>query len=183
MKDQETRQEFIRLRAEGKSFRYIAEALHIGRATCSAWEKELKQEVDASKQERLEELYDNFAMTKAARVKRLGSTLNRIKDALEEADLAAMPPEKLLDFYLKYAAALKEEYTPAPVTPPAKSTESELYIILGSLQALLEKVKAGEVTAEQAAKEQAVINSLLKAYEAVELKKKIDMLESIVGSK
>lgn len=183
MKDQETRQEFIRLRAEGKSYRRIAEALQISRATCSIWERELKQEVDARKQERLEDIYDNYAMTKAARVQRLGNTLNRIKDALEEADLAAMPPEKLLDFYLKYAAALKEEYTPAPAPAPAKSKECELPIILQSLQDLLNRVRAGEVTTEQAAKEQAAITSFLKVYEAVELKKKIDMLESIVGSK
>ena len=183
MKDEATRQEFIRLRAEGKSYRRIAEALQISRATCSLWERELAQQVKACKQDKLEELYDNYAMTKAARVQRLGNTLSRIKDALEDADLAAMPPEKLLDFYLKYSSALKEEYHPAPAPRPEKSEQSELYTILRSLQDLLDRVKAGDVSTEQATKEQAAIASLLKAYEAIELKKKIDMLESIIGNK
>lgn len=183
MKDEATKQEFIRLRAEGKSYRRIAEALQVSRATCSLWERELAQQVKECKQEKLEELYDNYAMTKAARVQRLGNTLSRIKDALEDADLAAMPPEKLLDFYLKYAAALKEEYTPAPAPQPAKKPESELYTIIQSLQGLLERVQAGEVASEQYTKELAVTTSLLKAYEAVELKQKIDMLETIVGSR
>ena len=42
MKPQETKTEFIKLRAEGKSYSYIAEALHISKSTCTAWETELK---------------------------------------------------------------------------------------------------------------------------------------------
>lgn len=182
MKDEATRQEFIRLRAEGMSYRRIADILKISRSTCSLWERELEQSIKQHKQEVLEEMYNNYAMTKAARVQRLGSTLNRIRAALDSADLEAMPPEKLLDFYLKYAAALKEEYSPAPAEKPDKE-EVELYTVLHGLQSLLERVQAGEVTSEQASKEQAVIASLLKAYEAVEIKRKLDMLESIVGNK
>ena len=182
MKDESTRQEFIRLRAEGLSYRRIVEALHISRDTCHAWARNLEREIQERKREQLEELYSNYALTKQARIERLGNTLNRIKGALDSADLDAMPPEKLLDYYLKYSAALKEEYTPAPVQQVSRDTEQG-QAILQSLQSLLERAQAGEVSTEQATREQSILASLLKAYDLVEIKKKLDMLENIIESK
>jgi hypothetical protein len=56
-------------------------------------------------------------MTREARIRKLGDTLARINTALGGVNLATVPPEKLLDFKLKYTEALKGEYidtTPAP---------------------------------------------------------------------
>lgn len=182
MKDESTKQEFIRLRAEGMSYRRIAEALHISKDTCRAWDAAFMAEVKAQKNERLEELYSNYAISKEARITRLGETLKRIKTALDVADLEAMPPEKLLDYYLKYSAALREEYTPAtmPTTPATQATEQS---ILQSLQSLLERTQAGEVSTEQATREQSILASLLKAYDIIEIKKKLEMLENLIESK
>lgn len=41
MKPQGTKTEFIRLRAEGRSYNYIADKLHISKSTCSSWEAKL----------------------------------------------------------------------------------------------------------------------------------------------
>ncbi|MCY7102697.1 hypothetical protein [Streptococcus oralis] len=56
MKSQETKTEFIKLRASGKSFDYIAKELSISKLTCSSWEKELKDAIAELKQEQLNEL-------------------------------------------------------------------------------------------------------------------------------
>ncbi len=37
--------EFIKLRAEGKSYSFIAETLHISKSTCTSWERELKDQI------------------------------------------------------------------------------------------------------------------------------------------
>ena len=58
MKSQETKTEFIALRAQGKTFEHIAKELNISKSTCSAWEKELKTAIADLKQEQLNELYD-----------------------------------------------------------------------------------------------------------------------------
>jgi DNA-directed RNA polymerase specialized sigma24 family protein len=42
MKPQEQKAEFIRLRAEGKSYSFIAGSLKISKSTCTSWERELK---------------------------------------------------------------------------------------------------------------------------------------------
>ncbi len=182
MKPQETKTEFIRLRAEGRSYSYIADKLHISKSTCSSWEAELKGAIAELKQEQLSELYSSYAMTKEARIKKLGDTLESINTALDGADLTEIPPEKLLDFKLKYTEALKGEYTGSgtPYQFTDRLDPKEIVIALGDL---LNRVRAGEVTAEQANRESTVIANLLKAYDTVEVKAKLDALEAIIGGR
>lgn len=182
MKPQEQRNEFVRLRAEGKSYTVISKELGISKSTCTSWERELKEEVAALKREQLNELYDSYYMTKEARIKKLGDTLSKINTALDEADLSNVAPERLLDYKLKYTEALKEEFipiTPAHVLPDSFNASD----ILNTLGDLLNRLRAGEVTVEQAGRESMVIGNLLKAYDAVELKTKIEALEAIVGGR
>ena len=136
MKPQETKTEFIKLRAEGKSYSYIAEALHISKSTCTAWETELKDAIAELKQEQLNELYNSYYMTKEARIKKLGETLDEINTALTGRDLSELPPEKLLDFKLKYTEALKEEYIDYVV-----KRKQHPYETINGLPTNIEKVK------------------------------------------
>ena len=180
MKPIEKKRDFIRLRAEGKSIRAAAAELGIGRSTCSRWERELKDQIDELRRDELEELYAHYHMTKEARIRRLGDTLGKIEDALDQVDLAETDPAKLLDFKLKYAAALKDEYTGSEPTVKlgARATAQD---ILDALSDLLNRVRAGDASADQANREAAVLGHLLKAFETVEIKAKLDELEAIVG--
>ena len=183
MKPQEQKTEFIRLRAEGKSYSYIAETLHISKSTCSSWERELQEAIEELKHEQLAELYSSYFMTKEARVKKLGETLNGINEALETVDLREIPPEKLLDFKLKYTEALKGEYTGSGRAYQLNKANIEAKDILQAYGELLARVQAGEISTEQASRESAVLASLLKAYDLVEVKAKLDALEAIVGGR
>lgn len=180
MKPQEQKAEFIKMRAEGKSYAIIAETLNISKSTCTSWERELKDKIAQLKGEQLEELYSSYFMTKEARIKKLGGTLERINTALDDVDLSTMPPEKLLDFKLKYMDALKEEYiSPSPAYNLGENFKPK--DILNALGYLLNRIRTGEVTADQANRESAVISNLLKAYDIVELKEQLDTLETIMG--
>ena len=180
MKPQETKTEFIRLRAEGKSYSTIAQQLHISKATCTEWERELKANIAELKQEQLNELYSSYYMTKEARIRKLGDTLNSINTALDGADLNTIPPEKLLDYKLKYTEALKEEYT-GTATPYSFSKKIDPKDIVEALGDLLARIRAGEVTTEQASRESAVLANLLKAYDIAEVKTKLDALDAVLG--
>lgn len=182
MKPQEQKTEFIRMRAEGKSYAKIAAALHISKSTCTAWERELIDRITELKQEQLNELYSSYYMTKEARIRKLGDTLEGINTALDGVDLSEVPPEKLLDFKLKYTEALKGEYTGGG-NPYQFSADIKPQEILTALGDLLNRIRAGEVTAEQASRESLVIGNLLKAYDTVEVKAKLDALEAIVGGR
>lgn len=182
MKPQEQKTEFIRLRAEGKSYSYIAKELHISKGTCTAWEQEFKDTITELKQDQLNELYNSYYMTKEARIKKLGTTLNRINTALETVDFNQIAPDKLLDYKLKYTEALKGEYMGK--TQPYHFTDqvnpSDIITALGDL---FNRIRSGETTAEQANKESMVLSNLLKAYDTVEIKAKLDALESILESR
>ena len=183
MKPQELKRRFVELRAEGKSYQAIAEQLHISKATCTKWERDLKEQISELKKEELKELYESYHMTKEARIKKLGDTLAKIDDALAAADLRETDPAKLLDFKLKYTEALKGEYM--GVEPAVKLGGEHLdpKDIVAALADLLNRIRAGEITPEQANKESTVLANLLKAYDIVVVKERLDELEAIVGGR
>ena len=181
MKPQETRAAFIEMRAEGQSYQKIAEALHISKSTCTAWERELSESIAKLKQERLNELYTEYGMTKESRIRRYGDTLAQINEALEAVDLTQVAPEKLLDFKLKYMQALKAEFAglSAPVNVEDGSPES----VLAAFADIYSRVRNGEITDEQASIEAKALASILQAYNAVETKARIDALDAIVSGR
>lgn len=183
MKPQEVKNEFIRLRAEGQSYSKISKALNISKSTCTSWNKEFKTAIASLKQEQLADLYNAYHITKEARIKKLGRTLDNIETALDNVDLEEIPAEKLLEYKLKYMEALKEEYI-SPVEPyEFTSEELEPKDIVEALNDLLARVRAGDITAEQARQETAVLTNLLKAYDIVEVKDKVTVLENILGGR
>lgn len=181
MKPAELKKEYVRLRAEGQSYSVIAEQLHISKSTCASWEKELKEQIDELKRAELAELCESYGMTKEARIKKLGDTLDKIEEAIAKADFSTVDPAKLLDFKLKYTEALKGEYVG---TKPALQIDTiDAQQIIAALGDLLNRVRAGEVTTEQANKESNILAQLLKAYDTAEVQAKIYELEAIVGGR
>lgn len=179
MKPIELKRKYIELRAEGKSYSAIAEELHISKSTCSSWEKELAEEIGDLKRLQLIELYESYSMSKEARIKQLGRTLEKINDAIEAADFSQIEPAKLLELKIKYMEAYKGEYVGAR---PAINTENmDAQTILKAHADILNKLENGSISKEQAQRENGIISSLAKSYEAFELQKRLDKLEDIVG--
>lgn len=182
MKGNDAKLKFIQLRAENKSYSYIANELKISKSTCTAWDKELKEIIAEAKKEQLQEMYEAYHITKKARVKKLGETLNKIDQAITDLDFSEVPPEKLLQLKLKYLEALKDEYVPLESPYKLNTDRQDPKDILNALADLLERVRSGEITGEQANKETAVLISLLKAYDIVEVKAKLEAIETALGS-
>lgn len=179
MKPQEQRVNFIRLRAEGKSYHAISQELNISKDTCSRWEQELKEQIAELKAEHLQELYDSYYMVREARITQLGDTLNNINEALSKKDLEELSPDKLLDFKLKYMEALKGEYIElnniTPITPDYDAKD-----ILNTLGEVLNGLRDGSISPEQATRESQLIGNILKAYDMVELKTRLDAIETVI---
>ena len=181
MKPLEDRENFIKLRAEGKSYRQIAKELGIATETCRQWEIEYKDRIVKLKTDRLEELSNSYFMTKETRIQTLGESLKEINKALENVDLSTVAPEKLLDYKLKYVEALKNDFI--DTTQETLKEDFTAKDILNYIKNLLTGLNAGAITSKQASKQCMIINQLLKAYENTELADKIKMLEGIMGSK
>lgn len=175
----ELKTKFIELRAQGYSYRAIAKELKLSVNTLRAWERELAAEISELKAEELDELFTKYAMAKEARIKGLGEILERINAELGRRDLSELSTDKLLDFKMKYAQELKEEYTelPAGYEDNTKVTGEQ---ILGLMVNLLGRLRSGEITREQAQREGFILSGLLKAYEATKLEHKVDALEAVI---
>jgi hypothetical protein len=169
------KQDFVQRRAEGQSYTVIAAALHISKSTCSAWESALQGEIVQRRQEELNTLYQQYGMLKTSRIKRLGQTLDRIDAALESVDLTQLDPAKLLDYKLKYSAALKSEFTGAiEALPPERiaGTPSETYY---TIAAIYERLRNGEIDTAQAKLELEAVEKMRAAYKKATEKPAFDL--------
>ena len=160
MKTTDKKRDFIRLRAQGKSYRAIEQEIGVSRSTCGEWERELRADIDALRHESLEELYTQYGMAREARIRRIGDTLRRIDEALADVDLSALPPEKLLDFKLKYSTALRDEYTATASTEATGAATDTLEAIQG----LYRPITTGETTTEQAKTELSILDRMVDGY-------------------
>lgn len=70
MKDQETKEKFVELRAKGLSFDRIAAELETSKQTLINWAKELENEISNLKKVELEALQEKYFMLKSQRENR-----------------------------------------------------------------------------------------------------------------
>ncbi len=174
----ERKNQFIELRAKGYSYRKIAKELSISTGTLTAWDRELSEDIRELKALQLEELYSKYYMLKEARIEQLGDTLKKINTELNKRDFEDISTDKLLDHKIRYMQALQEEYI--DLSQDNIKTKLNAQEIIGEIVNLLQRLKSGEITREQAYRENNILMNILKAYEASILEKKIDTLEAIL---
>ena len=104
MKDTETKQRFIELRAQGWSYARISEEIKVSKPTLVEWSKDLKIQVavDNAHAMILERLKDQFGLMQEERFRFFAGRLKYLKEEFEKRDLSEIPPDKLLDMILKF---------------------------------------------------------------------------------
>ena len=114
MRDQQTREQFIRLRGEGRSFRDIAEELGVSKTTLLDWSKEFAQEIANLREMERDALRRQYGVAVEARIRALGQTLRRMIQEIERRDVTDVPTSDLLALVLKYEHALRAESEKLP---------------------------------------------------------------------
>ena len=109
MKDQETKERFIELRAKGLSFEKIAKELKVSKQTLINWSKELEIEIANLKAIELDALQEKYFLTKQAKIELFGEQLQKVKMELEKRDLSKICTDKLFDIFIKLNKHLREE--------------------------------------------------------------------------
>lgn len=122
MKNQETKERFIELRAKGLSYAKIAEELHTSKQTLIDWGAEFKEEIANLRAVSLEALQEQFLLSKEKRLEAFGGLLQRIGAELQARDLGDVETPKLFEMFLKTYQSLKEE-AEAPKTLSEKEIE------------------------------------------------------------
>ena len=111
MKTNETKEEFIELRAKGYSLAKIAQDISVSKRTLIDWSKELEEEIANRKAVELEALYEKHYMLKEHRIELFGGLLSKLKDELSTRDLYTVPTDKLVDMLMKCSNHLRDEFT------------------------------------------------------------------------
>lgn len=112
MLDNETRDHFVELRAQGKSFAAIAEELNVSKPTLIAWSEDLEVEIANLRQIHVEGLREKHRMGAERRVELFGKQLDAIEGELGKRDLTAVPTERLFDLLVKLGKELNATDAP-----------------------------------------------------------------------
>lgn len=86
--DMTTQQKFIELRAQGHSFVNIASKLNVLKQTLINWSKELQAEIANQKAIELEQLQQQYFMTRSAKIEMLGELLIKTRNEVLNRDLS-----------------------------------------------------------------------------------------------
>ncbi len=111
VKDQQTKDKFVEMRAKGISYDRIAKELNVHRQTLIAWSKNLKNEIANLKSIELDGLYEKYFLTKQKRIELYGEKLKEIKAELHKRKLSDLKTSELFNLLVKYDAILQKEKT------------------------------------------------------------------------
>jgi transposase len=108
MKDLETKQRFVELRAQDKSQRAVADELGIGLQTVVRWDHELEEQIENHKIMELDALLERHRLTLQAQIERYGVELARVNEEIQKRDLSDVPTPKLYDIMIKLDARVDQ---------------------------------------------------------------------------
>ena len=108
MNDTETKQQFMLLRASGRSYEAIAHELGVSKKTLIKWGREYREEIRTLEEIELDALRERYRLTAQAQVKRYGDQLNRVVEELAQRDLSEVPTAKLYDVFIKLDTRLQD---------------------------------------------------------------------------
>ena len=133
MRDQETKERFMVLRAKGKSFSSIAQELNVSKQTLINLSRDLKGEIENLESIEVEALREKYSLTTQKRLEFLGESLNKIKSELESRDLSQIPTDRLLTMYFGCLKQLQAELRPLDFKSEGEIRKENLSVSLDSL--------------------------------------------------
>lgn len=140
----EKKDQFVIMRGQGQSYGAISKALSVSKATCTAWGRELAQDIQEARQERKEELLHAYRIGREHYIERLGRTLEKLDKAIEEKDFSEVPLDRLIKLQIEIADRLEAAKTPGGEMLEDAGTGT----ILQQIYNVYAQIQAGEITAQ-----------------------------------
>jgi transcriptional regulator with XRE-family HTH domain len=108
VKDLETKEKFLELRAQGKSLRVIEKEIGTSRRTLAQWESEYKEKLENLKAIELEAVQERYRLTAKDKLEQYCAELQRVTEELQRRDLTDVPTPKLYDIMMKLHTRIDE---------------------------------------------------------------------------
>ena len=128
MKDQETVQKFIELRAQGWSFARIAVELGVAKSTLTEWSRKFRFEVHNRRALMLDDLQDRVLGTVQSRVESLADNLAKVENELRQRGLAELSTSQLYSLAASLRRQIQRETGPVCLVSPTKAIPAEEYV-------------------------------------------------------
>lgn len=112
MHDDNTKGQFVELRAQGKSFVAIAEEIGVSKTTLIAWSREQHEQIRNLRAINEEALREKYRLTKQHQFETLSRQIEVVEKELEGRPLADVPTDKLYGVLFKLMGEAREERTP-----------------------------------------------------------------------
>lgn len=113
MKDSETREKFLELRAKGKSYAQITRQIGVSKPTLIKWSQQYAEQLEHLRGEEMSALCERFRITREHRVERFTNLINRLEDQLISRDLTELKTYSLITLYINLMRAVRSEIEPA----------------------------------------------------------------------
>lgn len=107
MYDNAVREQFVELRAQGKTFAFIAENLHVSKPTLIEWSRENNEQIQNFKAIHDEALREKYRITRARQLQLLSSQLEAVEKELGDRHLSELSTEKLYGILFKLVGELR----------------------------------------------------------------------------
>jgi len=133
----ETRDQFIALRAEGKSQRECARLLGIGRSTSERWDKKYAAEIREQRVRDVEHFRSQLYRLRESRIEALERITQKCVQIVEQSDLVPVDTNQLM----RIAQVALETMDRIRQETPAAAEETESMDYEGKLVAFMERVR------------------------------------------
>lgn len=108
MKEMESKERFIELRAHGLSFDKIALEIGVSKPTLIKWNRECSKEVANLTYFNFEKLIEQYKLLKIHKIEALANTLNRVLDELSKRNFESVSTKDLVSIAFAIEGKLKE---------------------------------------------------------------------------
>jgi hypothetical protein len=128
MKDQETVQKFIELRAQGWSFVRIASELGVAKSTLTEWSRKFRFEINNRRALVLDDLQDRILGTVQSRVTGLAEKLGKVENELRQRNLTDLSTSQLFALATSLRRQIERETGPIRFITPTNAIPKEEYV-------------------------------------------------------
>jgi transposase len=109
MKTTEHKEQFIQLRAKGKSFDKIAAEMNVSKPTLIEWQRQFRAEISNMQFIEYQSLIEQFQHSKKQVIERLCKEIERINQEIEKRDLSELTIKDLYSLKTAIEAKLHNE--------------------------------------------------------------------------
>lgn len=112
MYDAKVKEQFVELRAQGKSFASIAESLGVSKPTLIEWSGEMNESVKNLRAINDEALLERLRMTKERKLSLLSRQLEAVENELDKRVLSDVPTDKLHSLLFRLIGEMRMQQKP-----------------------------------------------------------------------